>query len=404
MCRRLATLQADVHPHSFEQTKAVLAEAFGAEWDKVLQLEATPIGSGCMAQVYRGSVSVDGDDGRCTEVAVKVRHPGAREKVFLDLEVMMMGASLIEWLAPPVRYLALRDAVGHFQDFIVPQADLRIEAQNLEIFRRNFQYADTGRGMRVCFPRTLQPYVAEGALVETFEHGIGLNTMLATSDKSNALIDLIGESMTSIRDPVSKLCLDSFVQMLFADNFIHADMHPGNILFRYPDTPSLDGSSSFSSKLFKQDPPRDPEPELVILDAGLAVQLNRRDRRNFIELFHAIVMNNGHRCGELMLERSPGDPAVVIDAPGFISGVEHLVGKVRGAGLTLQDIRIGDLLGRMLNLACEHRVKLETSFVTVAVGIIVLEGVGRQLDPFTDLLGKARPLLVQAMSERLWEE
>jgi len=101
-----------------------------------------------------------------------------------------------------------------------------------------------------------------------------------------------------------------------------------------------------------------------------------------------------------MLERSPGDPSTVIDTLGFVNGVEKLVGEVRGGGLKLGEIRVGDLLGRMLSLACEHRVKLETSFVTVAVGIIVMEGVGRQLDPYIDLLGLARPLLVQAMKDK----
>merc|ERR1712079_181441 len=101
------------------------------------------------------------------------------------------------------------------------------------------------------------------------------------------------------------------------------------------------------------------------IDAGFAVKLPPRDRRNFVELFHAIVINDGRQAGRLMLERSPGDPSLVLDGAGFISGVERLISSARGE-ITLAGVRVGDLFSDLLGLALSHRVKLETCFVQVA--------------------------------------
>lgn len=37
-------------------TGRILTETFGPTWEDSLQLEAEPLGSGCMAQVHRGSL------------------------------------------------------------------------------------------------------------------------------------------------------------------------------------------------------------------------------------------------------------------------------------------------------------------------------------------------------------
>eukprot|EP00913_Durusdinium_trenchii_P004782 g4442.t1 len=43
------------HPLAlFRILSRILTETFGPTWEKSLQLEAEPLGSGCMAQVHRG--------------------------------------------------------------------------------------------------------------------------------------------------------------------------------------------------------------------------------------------------------------------------------------------------------------------------------------------------------------
>ena len=54
VCRRFKHLQDNTPVHAWEQTVLSLDRMFGASWPEHLELERTPIGSGCIAQVYRG--------------------------------------------------------------------------------------------------------------------------------------------------------------------------------------------------------------------------------------------------------------------------------------------------------------------------------------------------------------
>ncbi|CAE8685117.1 unnamed protein product, partial [Polarella glacialis] len=372
VCDHFATLQAGVLTHSWADTRRILTEAFGPGWEAALELDPSPVGSGCMAQVYHGwlrgplAPPLQANSGVTLEVAelprevaVKVRHPGAQAQVDLDLEVMRTLASTLEAIWPSARYLAMSEAICHFESFVRPQADLRIEARNLDSFHRNFPYKRSSAALRL----------AE-----------------SSASSKGALLEL--------REQVGKLCMDAFLKMLFVDNFIHGDLHPGNIHFRggnISSTGAVLGSSSGKPL------------ELVLLDAGLAVQLSSQDRQNFLEVFHALAVNNGLEAGRLMVERSPGDARLVRDREGFVAAVGELCSNFWGLGLALGKVGMGDIFGRMMSLACDHRVKLETSFVTVATSIIVLEGVGRQLNPIVDLAGAARPLLAEAVARSIWQ-
>lgn len=397
VCDNLSPLQANVKPHSFNQTKRILTKTFGPTWEGSLQLDSEPLGSGCMAQVYKGrlngplSCRDEKAIPRSRDVAVKVLHPGAQDKVGLDLEVMWLLVGLIEAAWPQSRYLALSEAVTHFEAFVRPQADLRIEADNLDVFNKNFPYRRTGRGHRVRFPEVVRPYVTKELLVESLEDGIPLQAVLGQAYRANRDCTVTPGAMLNVpveelREEVGGLCMDVFLQMLFKDNFIHADLHPGNIHFQRR------RAGTDSSHVLRS--------ELVILDAGLAVQMSAQDRRNFTDVFYALTTNDGRRAAQLMVERTPGDRSLVRDEAGFVAEVGSLVSEVCGKGFALGKVRLGECFGQLLSLACEHRVKLETSFVTVATSIIVLEGVGRQLSPIVDLAAAARPMLAEAIANR----
>ena len=58
--------------------------------------------------------------------------------------------------------------------------------------------------------------------------------------------------------------------MLFEDNFIHGDLHPGNMFFNV-------GNGYAKSKKGVGG----GQPELIYLDCGLAIQMSPRDSENF---------------------------------------------------------------------------------------------------------------------------
>eukprot|EP01083_Nonionella_stella_P136774 416354_1 len=89
LCDKLAELQQEAPPHAWADTDSALSEAFGADWSKYLTISQKdrdqPLGSGCVAQVYRGVVDLNGQK---QEVALKVLHPNIIQKVNEDLRLL----------------------------------------------------------------------------------------------------------------------------------------------------------------------------------------------------------------------------------------------------------------------------------------------------------------------------
>ena len=163
--------------------------------------------------------------------------------------------------------------------------------------------------------------------------------------------------------------------MVFQDNFIHADLHMGNIICQPLQQPG--------------------EYRMAMIDAGLIAELEPGDRRNFIDLFKAIVLNDGRRVGRLIIERSLNF-GLCRNPEKFELELQSVVSAVHSSGLSLGRMGVGELLKRVLVSCYENNVKLEPRFVTIVLSIGVVEGLGRRLDPDVDIMTKAAPYVLKA--------
>src|SRR5581483_10315427 len=130
--------------------------------------------------------------------------------------------------------------------------------------------------------------------------------------------------------------------MLIIDNFVHADLHPGNIMIKFTKQNTynilrrfwINYTSTDEQKARIQHDDRDSEiaierllskkhdktlwlneltelcnegysPQLIFLDTGLVTSLNSENRKNFLDLFGAVAEFDGYKAGRLMVERSP---------------------------------------------------------------------------------------------------
>jgi aarF domain-containing kinase len=57
-------------------------------------------------------------------------------------------------------------------------------------------------------------------------------------------------------------------------------------------------------------------------------------------------------------------------------------------------LHIAELLSNLLTIVSTHRVLLEPNFTSVVLALMLLEGLGRSLDPELDLLTVARPFIL----------
>ena len=138
---------------------------------------------------------------------------------------------------------------------------------------------------------------------------------------------------------------------------------------------------------------------IIFLDAGIATSLQPNDRKNLRDLFKAVVLNDGFTAGALMVERARFERCSSI--PGgkekFASGVQDIVSEFhdrRKQGLTLGAIRIGALLTKVLDLCRLYQVEIDPAMSSIVISMMVLEGLGRSLDPDLNLMKSAMPFLL----------
>ena len=135
-------------------------------------------------------------------------------------------------------------------------------------------------------------------------------------------------------------------------------------------------------------------PEVVLIDAGLTTTLNSTDRKNFLDLFRSIAEFDGYRSGKLMVERCR-TPHLVVDEETFALKMQHIVLNVKRKTFSLGQIKISDILSDVLKAVRDHHVKMEADFVNTVISTLLLEGIGRQLDPGLDLFKSSLPILRQ---------
>jgi len=130
----LAPLQEHVPASPFAGVRATIEEQLGGDIGALFRSFAeTPVASASLAQVHL-AVLLDG-----TPVAVKVQHPGVRDRVTEDLDLLGGLIALGRRFFPgPVRRFNLRAGFGEFRRYTLQELDYTIEATTLARFARNF--------------------------------------------------------------------------------------------------------------------------------------------------------------------------------------------------------------------------------------------------------------------------
>lgn len=156
-CNVFSQLQDDTTPHGWKHTEESLRKAFGENWRDHLRLYET-LGSGCIAQVYRGVIF--DDDGKEQQIAVKVKHPNVDDDIDADLDIMRLSTHVLEALPFDVfrnlKWLNLPGFIEEMATMLSIQLDLRQEADHLERFNENFKDND-----KIIFPKVSSMFPSE---------------------------------------------------------------------------------------------------------------------------------------------------------------------------------------------------------------------------------------------------
>ncbi|HTL33771.1 MAG TPA: AarF/UbiB family protein [Kofleriaceae bacterium] len=335
--RALTRLQDNVGAFPWRDVERTLVADFGKSPTELFaSFDRTPVASASVAQVHRATLP-SGE-----EVAVKIRRPGLDDLVGFDLSIMRLVARITA-IIPSVRLLAPVESVDEFGRAIRAQIDLRIEADNNRRFTLNFK-SESDIGFPLLYPALCSRHVLTMKFIR------GAKVLDAPAQQ--------GVDATRL----AKIGFRTLLKMVFADGFVHADLHPGNIFV-------------------------DDQGKVIILDLGLTAELDDAARRAFALFFASWASRNGKTMAKLMSDLSPSSKVADYDA--YEREVDEFVARYHGKALG--EVQVSTVAFDMFNILRRHRVRVNPVYTMCNVAIAVTEGIGKQLDPTLDLVQEALP-------------
>ncbi len=331
-----------------EQLRRPVSELFMA-------FDPVPLAAASIGQVH--AVTLPGG----IDAVVKVQRPGVREQVALDLRIATRIAHLME------SRLKIKERtdidvpalVDEFAWTLRNELDYLREAKNSEVFQRNFANNPHVRVPAICWEYTTTQIITMERM-----HGLRIDDVTA--------LEGAGYSPARIAEQSARIVL----QEVFEDGFFHADLHPGNLFV-------LDGGV------------------IGAIDFGMVGTIDEAMRTNLLFLLLAIVGQDADQIARYLYRLGVVGGAQTNHAL-LLRDIRRLMAQYYG--ITLEEVDVTTLLNDLLGLVRRHHLRLPPDLALLMKMLVMIEGLGRLLDPTFNVLAVAQPFGQQAIARLLSPE
>jgi predicted unusual protein kinase regulating ubiquinone biosynthesis (AarF/ABC1/UbiB family) len=372
--QELASLQDEVPTVPFDVIRQTLEEDLGPQTTHFASFNTEPVAAASLGQAHRAQL-LNGE-----RVVVKIQRPGIRNLVYTDLKALAVIAGwVMKW-----RFIARRANVpallDEFSAGLWEELDYYQEADHAERFARLFA-EDRG----VYIPRLYRGQSTRRVLT--------LEDVTAIKITDYARIEAAGVD----RREVARRLLNTYLMMIFVEQFFHADPHPGN-LFVYPmppGAPASDGQHNDGQTL--QGRPF----YLVFVDFGMVGRLTPEIVSGLRETLIALTMRDARRLVQAYQRLGILLPGA--DLGRIEEATRAAFDKVWGLNMAqLSGMKFGEMveLGREFSdllLALPFQVPQDFLYLARAVGILsgMCTGLDPQFDPWHEMQPFVNRLLVE---------
>ena len=338
----LALLQDRLPPFPGAQARALIEAEFGEGLDGLFaSFDEMPTAAASIAQVHF-AVTAEGE-----EVAVKVLRPGIAGAFARDLALFRWLARLVERTQPGLRRLRPVTVIETLAQSVELEMDLRFEAAAASELAENFAGDPTFRVPRVDWRRT-------GRTVLTTERIAGIRV-----DDRAALV-AAGHSIGNLLASAA----GSFFKQVFRDGFFHADLHPGNVFV------AADGA-------------------LAVVDFGIMGRLDRQTRYYLADMLIGFLTGDYRRVAEVHFAAGYVPRRRSIDA--FTQACRSIGEPILER--PLDQISLARLLAQLFQVTEQFEMETQPQLLLLQKTMVLVEGIGRRLDPSVNIWSLARPLV-----------
>ena len=345
LARDLSTLQDRLPPFSQAEARAAVEEALGAPIDTLYAEFGPAVAAASIAQVHKAKVRMP--DGTLKPVAVKVLRPGIEQRFQRDLDSYVFAARMIERFHRPSRRLRPIAVVDTLAKSVAIEMDLRMEAAALSEMAENTK---NDAGFRV--PQVDWTRSARRVLTLEWIDGIPIADREALAAAGHEV------------KPLGALLMQSFLRHAMRDGFFHADMHPGNLFV-------------------------DDQGRIVAVDFGIMGRLGMKERRFLAEILYGFLNRNYTRVAEVHFEAGyvPRKHAVAQFAQALRAIGEPIMDR------PASEISMAQLLGQLFQYTEVFDMQTRPELLLLQKTMVVVEGVGRSLDPELNMWVVSEPVV-----------
>jgi len=350
----LQVLTDQCRPFETSKLRKIVEDELGNSIENVFDnFNEQPLAAASLAQVHEATLK----DGK--SVVIKVLRPNIERDVRRNLKVLKAVARIIDFTYKESNRLKPLEVVKNYETTILRELDLRLEASNTSLTRKNFLGSD-----ELYIPEIYWELTTSKIMVVEKIDGIPCTDIKQIEDHGINK-KLLAENGVMI-----------FLNQVFRDNFFHADMHPGNIFVarNNPDNPGY-----------------------IAIDCAISGSLSNEERYILARMLQAVLKQNYKSLSQLFISSGWVDASSnQIDLENTLRACcEPIFEK------PLSEIEFGKLLLYLFQSTRSFGLSLQPSLVLLQKTLIHIEGMGRQIYPKLDFWGIAEPYLDNWLKDQL---
>lgn len=318
----------------------ILEQEFNiSPYEHFKEIQKKPMATASIAQVYKAVLN----DG--SEVIFKVKKPNVQENIQDDLLLLHDLVKVITTYSDFGARLNLKSAISTFEKSLLEEISLTNEKNNIQQFALNFK-----NNKETYVPKVYEEFCSNNILCMEFVDGFKITNKEA----------LLENGIDPVK--ISEVGLRVFVSQILDYGFFHADPHAGNILIK------KDG-------------------KVVFIDFGAVGQIQPNEKEILEQLIVAFVSKNAPKIVKYLKKMAVSYE--IPDDKAFQNDVEEVLDFVHKS--SLKNIDVAKLVHKMTDTLKKNRINMPDYLYLLLKGIILIEGVGRTINPELDIVKSLQP-------------